>query len=145
MLEIFTTREIVTLFYIIFCWQNEFKRTSPENSHAVCACSLMSPAQEKPVNDFSSFCNTSSNSSVNQNWFIFSSQDFWMNLNWFTLGLLAGFLRHFASVGKVNLSLIHSDELNIFSESTVDSLWGIYGFVWASNLIVTVLGVDMFC
>lgn len=26
MLEIFTTREIVTLFYIIFCWQNEFKR-----------------------------------------------------------------------------------------------------------------------
>ena len=68
-----------------------------------------------------------------------------MNLNWFTLGLLAGFLRHFASVGKVNLSLIHSDELNIFSESTVDSLWGIYGFVWASNLIVTVLGVDMFC
>ena len=51
MLEIFTTREIVTLFYIIFCLQNEFKRTSPENSHAVCACSLMSPAQEKPVNE----------------------------------------------------------------------------------------------
>ena len=36
---------------IIFCWQNEFKRTSPENSHAVCACSLMSSAQEKPINE----------------------------------------------------------------------------------------------
>lgn len=58
----------VARFIEHFCWQNEFKRTSPENSHAVCACSLMSPAQEKPVNErFSSFCNTSSNCSVNQN------------------------------------------------------------------------------
>ena len=55
-------------------------------------------------------------------------------------GAIGWVLRHFAFVGKVNLSLIHSDELNIFSESTVDSLWGIYGFVWASGLFVIVLG-----
>ena len=49
-----------------------------------------------------------------------------------------------AFVGNVNQTLIHSDESNAFSESTVDSLWGIYEFVCVSGLIAPALGGDMF-
>ena len=64
-------------------------------------------------------------------------------------------LIHFFESRFLNESkLIHSGAIGwIFatfrfcgqSESIIDSLWGIYGFVWASGLFVTVLGVDVFC
>ena len=52
---------------------------------------------------------------------------------------------NFTFVGGVNQTLINSEGSNVFSESMVDSLWGIYEFVWVSGLVVLVLGVDVFC
>ena len=43
--------------------------------------------------DFFHCLNCVSSEKVNQNWFTFSSQDFWMNLNWFTLESIYEFVR----------------------------------------------------
>ena len=67
-----------------------------------------------------------------------------MNQNRFTRGLLAGLREIFALVGKVNLSLIRSNESNVLRELMVDLLWKIYEFVWL-GVVAPALDENVFC